>query len=139
MQIGQLASQSGVAIDTVRYYERSGLIEPPQRRPSGYRDYRSTDVERIRFIRQCKALGFTLDEIRELLRLNEARDGDRAEVRALAENRLEDIERRLAELQSIRDTLKELVASCSGHGPIKGCPIIERVLNSSIDPNRETP
>ncbi len=130
MQIGQLARQAGVPIDTVRYYERRGLLSPPQRRPSGYRSYQDEDLTRLRFIRRGKALGFTLDEIRELLRLGAAQDADRSEVRALAARRLADVEQRLRELTAIRDTLSELVATCSGHGPVAGCPIIERVLES---------
>jgi Cu(I)-responsive transcriptional regulator len=130
MQIGQLARQAGVPIDTVRYYERLGLLTPPQRRPSGYRNYELEDLTRLRFIRRGKALGFTLDEIRELLRLSAAQDADRSDVRALAVQRLADVEHRLRELAAIRDTLKDLVATCSGHGPVAGCPIIDRVLES---------
>lgn len=130
MQIGQLARQAGVPVDTVRYYERRGLLTPPARRPSGYRSYQDDDVVRLRFIRRGKALGFTLDEIRELLRLSTAEDGDRGEVRALAAQRLADVEQRLIELRAVRDTLNDLVHACSGHGPVAGCPIIERVLQS---------
>lgn len=128
MQIGQLARQAGVPIDTVRYYERRGLLSEPQRRPSGYRDYDVDDLARLRFIRRSKALGFTLDEIRELLRLSATQDADRGEIRALAARRLADVEQRLRELNSIRDTLDGLVNACSGRGPVAGCPIIERVL-----------
>ena len=93
MQIGQLARQAGVAIDTVRYYERQGLLPPPQRRASGYRDYDARDSARLRFIRRAKDLGFSLQEIHELLHLSDNRDADRAEVRMLAQRRLDDIER----------------------------------------------
>ena len=82
MQIGQLARQAGVAIDTVRYYERQGLLPPPQRRASGYRQYGEQDISRLRFIRRAKDLGFSLQEIQDLLRLNGNRSADRAEVRA---------------------------------------------------------
>ena len=130
MQIGQLARQADVPIDTVRYYERRGLLTPPPRRPSGYRSYQSEDLTRLRFILRGKALGFTLEEIRELLRLGAAQDADRSDVRALAARRLADVEQRLRELTAIRDTLKDLVDACSGHGAVAGCPIIERVLES---------
>jgi MerR family copper efflux transcriptional regulator len=129
MQIGQLARQAGVPVDTVRYYERRGLLSEPMRRPSGYREYAPTDVATLRFIRRSKALGFTLEETRELLRLSSARDADRGEIRALAAQRLADVEARLRELQSVRDTLAGLVTACSGHGPVAGCPIVERVLS----------
>lgn len=128
MQIGQLARQAGVAIDTVRYYERQGLLPSPERLASGYRRYGTQDVARLRFIRLAKELGFTLQEIGELLQLSAAREGDRAEVRALAQQRLADIERRLQELDAMRMALAELVQHCSGHGPVAGCPIIESLL-----------
>lgn len=130
MQIGKLAREAGVPVDTVRYYERRGLLTEPDRRPSGYRDYRDDDLERLRFIRRGKALGFSLDEIRELLRLTGSDDADRSEVRALASRRLEDVEHRLAELVAVRDTLRGLVDDCSGKGPVAGCPIVERVLQA---------
>ena len=128
MQIGQLAQHAGVAIDTVRYYERQGLLPPPQRRASGYRQYDQQDISRLRFIRRAKDLGFSLQEIQDLLRLSESQDADRAEVRALAQHRLADIERKLRELDAMRATLATLVGHCSGHGPLNGCPIIESLV-----------
>lgn len=128
MQIGQLAQQAGVAIDTVRYYERQGLLPPPQRRASGYREYGAQDVSRLRFIRRAKDLGFTLQEIQDLLKLSASRHADRAEVRALARHRLTDIEHRLRELEAMRVALANLVRHCSGHGPVDDCPIIENLL-----------
>ena len=128
MKIGQLARQGQVAVDTVRYYERHGLLPEPQRQASGYRVYDERDLERLRFIRGAKALGFSLQEIRELHRLSSADEGQRADVRALAASRLQDVEARLRELQSIRDVLAELVKQCSGQGPIAGCPIMETVI-----------
>ena len=77
MQIGQLATQAGVAIDTVRYYERQGLLPPPERRASGYRQYGQPDIARLRFIRRAKELGFSLQEIQDLLRLSGQADADR--------------------------------------------------------------
>ena len=128
MKIGQLARQAQVGVDTVRYYERHGLLPEPPRQASGYRVYDERDLERLRFIRGAKALGFTLQEIRELHRLSVADEGQRADVRALAASRLQDVEARLRELQSIRDVLAELVKQCSGQGPIAGCPIMETVI-----------
>ena len=128
MKIGQLARQGQVGIDTVRYYERHGLLPEPPRQASGYRVYDERDVERLRFIRGAKALGFSLQEIRELHRLSIAEEGQRADVRALAKHRLQDVETKLRELQSVRDVLAELVNQCSGQGPIAGCPIIETVI-----------
>jgi Hg(II)-responsive transcriptional regulator len=132
MQIGELAKRAEVPVETVRYYERRGLMAAPNRRPSGYRSYEAEDLRRLRFIRRGKALGFTLDEIRELLRLSRSDDADRGEVRALAQRRLSDVEQKLRELQSVRDVLAELVQVCNGHGPVAGCPIIERVLGTEV-------
>src|SRR5690606_37677014 len=114
MQIGQLASQAGVAIDTVRYYERQGLLPPPERRASGYRQYGQQDITRLRFIRRAKDLGFSLQEIQDLLRISATPDASRADVRALAQHRLADIERRMRELDAMRSTLSTLVGECSG-------------------------
>jgi Hg(II)-responsive transcriptional regulator len=134
MQIGQLAQKAGVPIDTVRYYERQGLLPPPQRRASGYREYTARDVSRLRFIRRAKDLGFTLQEIQDLLVLSAARHADRAEVRALAARRLADIEHRIRELEAMRSVLANLVRHCSGHGPVDDCPIIENLLAEGAPP-----
>jgi MerR family copper efflux transcriptional regulator len=128
MRIGHMAAKAGVAVDTVRYYERQGLLPEPARRPSGYRDYGDNELQQLRFVRRCKALGFTLGEIRQLLRLNADPAADRAEVRALAERRLADVETKLRELQGLRDALAELSGACSGHGSLDDCPILQRVL-----------
>lgn len=134
MQIGQLAQHAGVAIDTVRYYERQGLLPQPQRRASGYRQYGDQDVSRLKFIRRAKELGFTLQEIHDLLALSDDRHADRAEVRTLAQHRLLDIERKLRELAAMRDTLARLVDHCSGHGPLQGCPIIDTLTQDTATP-----
>lgn len=139
MQIGHLARQAGVAVDTVRYYERCGLLAAPARRPSGYRSYADADLERLRFIRRGKELGFTLEEIRELLRLNADPAADRGQVRALVSRRLADVERQLVALAAVRDVLAGLETSCSGRGPVAGCPIIAQVLQDSSDPATPAP
>ncbi|WP_386071425.1 heavy metal-responsive transcriptional regulator [Tahibacter sp. UC22_41] len=122
MSIGQLAEQAGVAIDTVRYYERNDLLAPAGRLASGYRHYGATELKRLRFIRRAKALGFSLDDIRELLALSDERDV--AEVKRAAQRKLADIEQRLAELERIRGGLKTLIAACPGHGRAEACPIL---------------
>ena len=124
MKIGELARQADVAIDTVRYYERQGLLPAPERTQSGYRSYAADDVARLRFIRRAKTLGFTLAEIRELLELSHRRGDDMAGMKAAAEQKLVDVEEKLAELQRIRGGLKALVASCPGHGALAQCPIL---------------
>ena len=125
MKIGTLARQADVAIDTVRYYERQGLLPTPARTPSGYRSYADGDVSRLRFIRRAKALGFTLGEIRELLELTGRRAHDMAGVKSAAIQKLADVDARIAELQRMRGGLERLVASCPGHGPLAQCPILD--------------
>ena len=137
MQIGQLARQAGVAIDTVRYYERQGLLPPPQRRASGYRQYGEQDISRLRFIRRAKDLGFSLQEIQDLLRLNGNRSADRAEVRALAQQRLAGIERKIRELDAMRAALADLVGQCAGHGSLEDCPIIDSLVEFGPDTARD--
>jgi DNA-binding transcriptional MerR regulator len=131
LTIGRLAREAGVGIDTVRFYERAGLMPAAPRTASGYRTYAAVDADRLRFIRRAKALGFSLDEIAELLRLAEGKGG-RAGVKAIAQRRLADLEQRIAELTVFRDTLAHYTHACSGHGAVEGCPIIEAVLATPI-------
>ena len=127
-KIGQVAKQSGVGIDTIRFYERSGLLQQATRTAAGYRVYGTRDVARIRFIRRAKSLGFSLEEIGELLRLNDG-GGRRTAVRAIAERRLADIEQRIAEFERIRSALFALVCQCHGDGALDACPIIDAMLS----------
>ena len=124
MQIGQLAQRAGVAIDTVRYYERNGILPQPERQASGYRHYGEDDVARLSFVRRAKALGFTLAEIRELLALSGRRADDMAGLKTAATGKLADVEHKIEDLTRIRDGLQALVASCPGHGPLDRCPIL---------------
>jgi MerR family copper efflux transcriptional regulator len=125
LTIGRVAQSAGVAIDTIRFYEREGLLPEPKRRPSGYREYDMGTVARLRFIRRAKELGFTLEEIRELLALSADRHGGVEGVRERAAARLHAIEERIAELQRVRDGLAELVEACPGHGAPEDCPILK--------------
>ncbi|MDP9198768.1 MAG: heavy metal-responsive transcriptional regulator [Pseudomonadota bacterium] len=120
--IGQLAKRTGVPIDTIRHYERIGLLRPAARLASGYRRYGDAELKRLRFIRRAKALGFTLDEIDELLALSAGRNVQ--SIRKAASARLADIERRMKELTRIRESLRQLVAACPGHGRAESCPIL---------------
>lgn len=122
MTIGRLAKQAGVNIDTIRYYERNGLIPQPVRRASGYREYDTADVRRLRFILRAKDLGFTLAEIGELLSLSA--DRDVRGVKRRAEQRLEQVEHKIKELQRVRRGLKTLIDACPGHGELELCPIV---------------
>jgi MerR family copper efflux transcriptional regulator len=125
--IGQLAKRGGVGIDTVRYYERNGLLTPHTRLASGYRRYSELELARLRFIRRAQALGFTLKEIKELLALSAQRDVGR--VKRSAQAKLKDVKSRIAALERMRDGLATLIDACPGHGRAADCPIL-RTLNN---------
>ncbi len=125
LTIGKVAAQAGFGIETVRYYEREGLIdEPPRSESSGYRHYPEDTVSRLHFIRKAKELGFSLKEIRELLKLKAKPSGSCATVRAQAEDKIADIDEKIAVLQAMREALTGLVHECSGNGPRTECPIL---------------
>ena len=131
LSIGQLAKRAGVAIDTVRYYERSDLLSPAGRLSSGYRRYGAAELQRLQFIRRAKALGFTLEDIRGLLSLSAERNV--AKVRQAAQGKLADIDRRIAELQRIRSGLGALIAACPGHGRAEACPILNALAQEDTE------
>lgn len=122
LSIGQLAKRTGVPIDTIRHYERIGLLRPAARLASGYRRYGDTERRRLEFVLRAKSLGFTLQEIDGLLALSADRNVEQVRRRATA--RLEDVERRIAELARVRDSLRKLIAACPGHGRAEDCPIL---------------
>jgi MerR family transcriptional regulator, copper efflux regulator len=131
MKIGEFSQSAGVTIDTVRYYERQGLLPAPERLASGYRRYDTVDISRVRFVRRAKALGFTLVEIRELLALSGRREDDMGGLKAAAAEKLADVESKLVELTRIRDGLQTLVASCPGHGALEQCPILSALAEDN--------
>jgi MerR family transcriptional regulator, mercuric resistance operon regulatory protein len=120
LTIGQLAANGGVGVETIRFYQRKGLLETPTRE-SGIRRYGSGDLRRLRFIRQAQGAGFTLEEIRELLELDSGQD--RARARELARSRIETLDAKIAELERARESLQRLATECgqSRKGP---CPIL---------------
>ena len=122
--IGEVARRTRVGIDTVRYYERNRLLPSPKRRASGYREYDVSDVRRLNFIRRAKEVGFTLQEIRELLALSGDRERGVRGIKARAETRLAEVDARIRELQRVRRGLKVLIAACPGHGALEDCPIL---------------
>tara|TARA_B100002019_G_C20798661_1_gene370183 strand:- start:37 stop:474 length:438 start_codon:yes stop_codon:yes gene_type:complete len=131
--IGRLANAVGVNIDTMRFYEKRGLLPTPNRRPSGYREYDIDTVQRLRFILRAKHLGFTLNEITELLSLSNGKD--MGAVRKAATAKLDDVESRIQELKRVRKGLKTVIEACPGHGDPAECPIV-RSLTS--DPATDT-
>lgn len=124
LSIGQLAQRADVPIDTIRYYEKAGLLREPARRESGYRQYGVETVKRLRFIRRAKELGFTLAEIAELLYLSEQGQRDMQGMKAAAQAKLGVVEAKLRELHRMRRGLRQLVEACPGHGALDDCPIL---------------
>ena len=121
---GETAEHAGVNLQTVRYYERRGLIEEPPRTAAGYRQYDTGDVARIRFIKRAQELGFTLEEVKELLALGAAPGTTKGDVKERAETKIADIEAKLRDLTQMKQALEELVEACSGQGPTSDCPIL---------------
>jgi Cu(I)-responsive transcriptional regulator len=124
MKIGEVARASGLGIHAVRFYEREGLIDEPARRASGYREYEPEAILSLRFIRRAKQLGFSLKEISELLSLEADPRAGAADVKRLAEAKLEDIESRIRALQRMRRALRRVTAGCPGTGPTSRCSIL---------------
>ena len=123
LTIGRVAKLAGVNVETIRYYQRRRLLAEPVKPHMGYRRYPADSVKHVRFIKRAQALGFTLEEIAELLRLEEARAC--AETRALAAHKMRLIDRKLTSLAAMRKALAGLVQQCDRKQPSKGCPIIE--------------
>lgn len=124
MKISELAHSAGVQIDTVRYYERRGLLGKPPRTSGGYRDFPEAAVKVVRFIKRAQSLGFTLREIRDLLTLRGS-DVTCDAVRSAVESKLTDIKRKEKDLHAMRRTLQQLIGGCPGDRPVSECPILE--------------
>ena len=125
LMIGGVARLAEVGVETMRFYEREGLIESPPRRASGYRQYPSDTVDRVRFIKRAKALGFSLKEIKELLSLRAAPRAKCADIRQRAEEKVQDIDEKIETLRRMRKALAKLMAECEGSRPVTECPILE--------------
>ena len=124
MWIGEAAEQAGVNVQTLRYYERRGLLPKTPRRTSGYREYPPDAVRIVRFIKRAQELGFSLDEVEQLLKLRRSAPRDRGRIRKVAEQRIAQIDRKIAELDRMRRALRGLVHACH-EGATLDCPIIE--------------
>lgn len=127
MTIGDVARSAGCGVETIRFYERRGLIERPPKPPAGFRHYPEDIVHRVRFIRQAQNLGFTLREVGELLSLRADPMANCADVRGRAVAKLAEVEGKIAQLVQIRDALERLIAACPGEGALGACSIIEAV------------
>ncbi len=127
MRTSELAAKVGVNAETLRYYERRGLLTQPPRTPGGYRDYPAGTVELLRFIKRAQELGFTLDEVEELVHLNNGGPDSCDTARALAEHRRADLEQRIRDLQRMHDSLADLVATCDLPRADRSCALLEAI------------
>ena len=132
MRIGQVAGAANIGVETIRFYEREGLIAEPARRPSGYREYEQSVVERLSFIRRAKALGFTLHEIKDLLGLRIDGASTCGQVKARAESRIAQMKAKIAELETMKRGLEGLSAACdAGATTSSECPVLESLEHGS--------
>lgn len=142
MRINQLAKRCGVKTDTIRYYEKRHLLPEPPRTEMfsahpGYRIYGDEDVERVQFIINCKKLGFSLDEISQLLTLRRRKDGYCAHVIELAQDKMKTIENKIAQLEQIHNHLRAFVSECSGPEPTYACSFFDKIVAESLDKEKQ--
>ena len=125
MKIGRMASITGLTKDTIRYYEDIGLIPEPDRRPSGYRKYGKKYIERLLFIKEIKKLGFTLSEIDTLLNMKFSDDTTTGQVKQFFEEKIQEVEQKIAKLTAVQSALKEVSSRCDGgNQPVDKCAIL---------------
>ena len=127
LTIGQLAKKANVNLETIRYYERRGLLLEPPRNKSGHRQYSLEEVKRTEFIKRCQALGFSLKEISELLLLKVIPGTTCGDIKARVETKIADVEKRIVDLEKIREALLRMSSKCVGKGPVGQCPILEEL------------
>ena len=131
MAIGRLAKDTGIKVETIRYYERVGLLPAPGRSLGGYRLYGTNHLKRLTFVRRARTLGFSIGEVRTLLRLADERKRPCAEVRVVAEAHLKDVRAKIADLRRMEQVLKTTVARCA-KGRRADCPVIEALYRSGM-------
>ena len=128
LTIGKLAKQVGIGIETVRFYEKQGLIAPPPRTDSNYRIYPEEEIVKLRFIKRAKTLGFSLNEIKELIFISNDPHATKADIKKRSVEKLADIKEKIQGLNRMRDALEHLTGACDGHGSLDNCPIMEALL-----------
>ncbi len=128
LRSGEVARLAGVNVETLRFYERKGILPEPPRRESGYREFAPDAVALIRFVKRAQELGFSLREIKGLLELRDLPRASCAEIRRIASDKVSEIEAKIRDLEAMRAALGRLVQACSGRGPIAGCPIVEALV-----------
>ena len=133
---GQLAEAARVNIETLRYYERRGLIPAPPRSAANYRRYPERTINRVRFVKHAQDLGFSLEEIKELLSLRATRGAKSGEVKKRTENKIAEVSDRIRALERIRAALRHLASQCSGEGPIEECTILHAIEAGGLDHGR---
>ncbi|MEA3362467.1 MAG: heavy metal-responsive transcriptional regulator [Thermodesulfobacteriota bacterium] len=131
LTIGKVAKSAGLGIETVRFYEREGLINPLARTEANYRLYSEDGIIRLRFIKRAKTLGFSLKEIRELLLLRQDVDATKKDVKNQVEAKIDDIKKRIRDLKKIQKTLESLDQCCDGQGSTEDCPILNALEDGS--------
>lgn len=124
MRIGELAKRTGALVETIRFYEREGLLPAPSRSAGNFRLYGETHLERLQFIRHCRSLDMTLDEVRTLLCFRDAPNDSCGEVNALLDRHIEQVNHRIAELQALQKQLKGLRSQCQSGHAVKDCGIL---------------
>jgi MerR family copper efflux transcriptional regulator len=134
LTIGALAERAKVHVETLRYYERRGLVARPPRSASNYRLYPEDAVKRVLFIKRAQALGFSLKDIKELLSLRAAPEAGCGEIRRHAEAKIRDIDEKIHSLMAMKSALSRPVAECSGRGPLTECPILESLDTTEAMP-----
>ena len=127
LNIGQVAKQTGVTVETVRFYEKQGLIEPPQRSQSGYRQYPEETTRRVHFIQHAKEVGFTLKEIGELLAMRQEPGTSCSDIKLRATQKIEAVDQKIRDLKRIREALARMILKCHGRGDLSNCPILEEL------------
>jgi MerR family mercuric resistance operon transcriptional regulator len=131
LTIGKVAKEANVNIETVRYYERLGLISKPPRTESGYRQFPVEVVQRIKFIKRAQELGFTLLEVNKLLSVSDGKDYDCHDIQQFASKKLEEIEQKISDLEKIKSILYDLSKKCPGQSPLDKCSILEEFKEGS--------
>lgn len=122
--IGNVAKQAGIGIETIRFYERTGLLDEPPRNSSGYRQYQPETIVKLRFIKKAKQLGFTLKEIEELMALRHKHDARCSDIKAQANEKISNIEERIRDLSKMKEALLALTCQCNDNEPVSECPIL---------------
>lgn len=129
ISIGEVAKRTELGVETIRFYEREGLIEEPPRKVSGYRQYPEDVIDRIRFIRRAKDLGFSLKEIRELLELLKNNQATEQEVKKIAEAKVKELTQKASEIETMKATLESVIAKC-GNGPAASCALYQYLFET---------